>query len=85
MTGPITLQAHVVDARQVRQLTFFADGRSICTLVRAPFECAWDAGIGVREHVIRVVATMNDGARLVARRARRVPATPSRSTWTSSR
>ena len=65
VTGPITLQAHVIDAPQVRQLTFFADGRSICTLVRAPFECSWDAGIGIREHVIRVVATMNDGARVV--------------------
>lgn len=66
VTGPITLQAHVIDPSQVRQLTFFADGRGICTLVRAPFECAWDAGVGVREHVIRVVATMNDGARVVA-------------------
>jgi len=65
VTGPIILQAHVIDAPQVRQLTFFADGRSICTLVRAPFECAWDAGIGIRDHVIRVVATMNDGARVV--------------------
>jgi Ca-activated chloride channel homolog len=66
VTGPISLQAHVIDPSQVRQLTFFADGRGICTLVRAPFECAWDAGVGVREHVIRVVATMNDGARVVA-------------------
>ena len=65
VTGPIILQAHVIDAPQVRQLTFFADGRSVCTLVRAPFECSWDAGIGIREHVIRVVATMNDGARVV--------------------
>lgn len=65
VTGPVTLQAHVIDASQVRQLTFFADGRSVCTLVRAPFECGWDAGIGVREHVIRVVATMNDGGRVV--------------------
>jgi Ca-activated chloride channel homolog len=66
VTGPITLQAHVTDPAQLRQLTFFVDGRSVCTLVRAPFECAWDTGVGIREHVIRVVATMNDNARVVA-------------------
>jgi Ca-activated chloride channel family protein len=66
VTGAFTLQARAADPAQVRQLTFFADGRSLCTLVQPPFECAWDAGIGIRDHVIRVVATMSDGTRLVA-------------------
>jgi VWFA-related protein len=66
VTGGITLQARVADPSQVRQVAFFADGRNVCTLVRPPFECGWDAGVGLRDHVIRVVATMNDGSRLVA-------------------
>ena len=66
VTGAITLQARVDDPTKVRQLTFFADGRGVCTLVHPPFDCPWDAGVGVRDHVIRVVASMSDGARLVA-------------------
>jgi len=66
VSGPITLQAHVIDAPQVRQLTFFADGRSVCTVIHPPFDCPWEAGAGIREHVIRVVATTLDGSRLVA-------------------
>jgi Ca-activated chloride channel family protein len=47
-------------------VTFYADGRIVCTVVRPPFECNWDAGEGLREHVVRAVATLTDGARLVA-------------------
>ena len=50
----------------IRTVTFFADGRSVCTVARPPFECNWDAGPGLREHVVRAVATLADGARLVA-------------------
>jgi Ca-activated chloride channel homolog len=66
ITGALVMQAQVADPSTVRQLTFFADGRSVCTLVHPPFECAWDAGAGLREHVIRVVATLIDGQRVVA-------------------
>jgi Ca-activated chloride channel homolog len=65
-SGPITLRAQVETATTVRQVTFFADGRSICTLVAPPFECPWDAGAGIRDHVVRVVAMLADGQRLVA-------------------
>lgn len=66
VTGAVMLQAKAADPSAVRQMTFFADGRSLCTLIHPPFECAWDAGAGVREHVIRVVATLTSGERLVA-------------------
>lgn len=47
------------------RLMFFADGRQICALEHPPFECAWDAGERVREHVIRAVALLDSGQRLV--------------------
>jgi Ca-activated chloride channel family protein len=66
VTGPVLLQARPAAPGAVRSLTFFADGRSVCTVVRPPFECNWDAGEGLREHVVRAVATMADGSRVVA-------------------
>ena len=66
VTGPVLLQVRAAAPGAVRTVTFFADGRSVCTVARQPFECNWDAGPGLREHVVRAVATMADGARLVA-------------------
>jgi Ca-activated chloride channel family protein len=71
ITGSIVLQASVRPTADVRQMTFFADGRSVCVVVQPPFDCAWDAGGGLREHVIRVVATLADGRRLIATRRTR--------------
>jgi Ca-activated chloride channel homolog len=65
ITGPVVLQARIAKGPAPRQMTFFADGRSICTLVAPPFECAWDAGATIKEHVIRVTATLASGQRLV--------------------
>jgi Ca-activated chloride channel family protein len=66
VTGPVLLQARPATPAAVRSMTFYADGRIVCTVVRPPFECNWDAGEGLREHVVRAVATLTDGARLVA-------------------
>jgi len=65
-TGAVLLQAVVLPpGSAVRQVTFFADGSSACTVVAPPWQCGWDAGAGLREHVIRVVATLEDGRRIV--------------------
>ena len=66
ITGSVVLQARPSAPASVREMTFFADGRSVCTVIHPPFDCPWDAGSGIREHVIRVVATTLDGNRLVA-------------------
>jgi Ca-activated chloride channel family protein len=66
ITGPVLLQVRAKSPAAIRIVTFFADGQSVCTVARPPFECNWDAGPGLREHVIRAVATLADGARLVA-------------------
>ena len=66
ITGPVLLQARAKSPGTVRAVTFFADGRSVCTVARPPFECNWDAGAGLKEHVVRAVATLADGGKLVA-------------------
>jgi Ca-activated chloride channel family protein len=66
ITGPVLLQVKPRTPATVRSVTFFADGRSVCTVVRPPFECNWDAGPGLKEHVVRAVATTVTGERLVA-------------------
>jgi Ca-activated chloride channel family protein len=65
-SGPIVLTARLTAGSAPRQVTFFADGRSVCTLVAPPFECAWDAGAAIKEHVLRVTATLANGSRIVA-------------------
>jgi Ca-activated chloride channel homolog len=66
VSGPIVLKARLTAVSAPRQVTFFADGRSVCTLVAPPFECAWDAGDAIKEHVLRVTATLANGSRIVA-------------------
>lgn len=67
VSGPIALRAHVEPGslRPVK-VSFFADGRHVCSLERPPFECPWDAGPAVVEHNLRAVAQFADGTRLVA-------------------
>jgi len=52
-------------AARIVRIAFFADGRQICAVEQPPFECAWDAGERVRAHVIRAVAVLENGQRLV--------------------
>ncbi len=68
VSGPTRLVARLepaAAARQVDQVTFFANGKQVCRVVRAPFECDWDAGSGVNEHAIRVVAILRGSTSLV--------------------
>ncbi len=60
----ITAAVQPTDAT-VERVTFFVDGRPVCTVERAPFECTWNAGAAIREHVIRVVAYLSGGRRAV--------------------
>jgi len=43
---------------------FFGDGRLICSVKAAPFECRWNVGPDVRKHTIRVVVALPDGQQL---------------------
>ena len=70
LSGPVLLKA-VVDpaprARDIERVMFYADGRLVCTVGDAArAECPWDAGADVKEHLVRVVADVKGGTRVVA-------------------
>ncbi|MGE0360522.1 MAG: VWA domain-containing protein [Vicinamibacterales bacterium] len=72
----VAIEARVEPAERTGDVTgyvFFADGREVCRVEAGGRpRCVWDAGPIVRAHQLRVVATLADGARLVA--TRRTPA-----------
>ena len=65
VTGQTRLSATIAPADAVTGLTFFADGRQVCALTHAPFECDWDAGAAIASHQIRAVALVKGGRRVV--------------------
>jgi Ca-activated chloride channel family protein len=65
VTGVTPLRASVTPSETVSGLVFFVDGRQVCALTKAPFECEWDAGQAITTHQVRAVATVNGGARIV--------------------
>ena len=65
VSGSTRLSATVAPGTEVQSVTFFVNGRLVCTAERPPFGCGWDPGAIVRGHHVRVVATLADGRRLV--------------------
>jgi len=64
-SGPMSVAIRLEPAgTPVRSVTLFADGRLLCTREREPFECAWDAGELVSEHLLRAVVVLADGRRV---------------------
>jgi Ca-activated chloride channel homolog len=67
VSGPVRLVAVIeppAATRQVREVTFFAGGRKVCTVSRQPYQCDWDAGDQVVEHTIRATAELSQGGRV---------------------
>jgi Ca-activated chloride channel family protein len=71
VSGPTRLVV-VVDppsaARQVKQVVIQVGGKNVCTVSRAPYECDWDAGATIIEHMIRAVVTFDNIPRAVGNR-----------------
>lgn len=68
LSGPVLLRIVIEPPSlmsQVLDVTFYADGRQICVAEAVKPECAWDAGPTVEEHLIRAVARLRDGSRVV--------------------
>ena len=64
-SGPTPIRVRIEpEGVAVRGVSLFADGRLVCTLEQSPFECPWDAGPNVVEHVLRAIATLADGRRV---------------------
>lgn len=68
VTGPVRL-AVVIEpaaaAADVTGVTFFVDGRQVCTVKSPPFACDWDAGDRLTAHLVRVTASLRTGRRVV--------------------
>jgi Ca-activated chloride channel family protein len=68
LSGPVLLRVAIEPPTMIREVidvTFYADGRQICVADGARPECAWDAGPNVEEHLIRAVARLRNGSRIV--------------------
>jgi Ca-activated chloride channel family protein len=65
LSGATRLEARIVPDVAAETVTFFVDGRLVCTSERPPFRCTFDPGAVVRGHHIRVVAVLADGRRVV--------------------
>ena len=65
VSGPTVLRAAVDPVDAASAIVFFVDGRQICVVTSAPFECEWDAGRSVAVHQMRIVATLVAGGRIV--------------------
>jgi Ca-activated chloride channel family protein len=64
--GEVLVRAAMQPAEQpVKRMSFFVDGRLVCTVDEPPFECAWNAGVEIRPHFFRVVALLPDGNRVI--------------------
>ncbi len=67
VSGSVMVRAAVENTdAPVDRMTFFADGRQVCVVENPPFECEWNAGPRLHEHVFRVVASVRGGPRLAA-------------------
>jgi Ca-activated chloride channel family protein len=65
VTGVSRLEADISPPADVQSVSFFVDGRLVCTVEQPPFGCPWDAGPVVRGRHVRVVAQLSAGGRLV--------------------
>jgi Ca-activated chloride channel homolog len=65
VSGETVLRAELTPAEAASAVVFFVDGRQLCVVPAAPFECDWDAGRTIVEHQIRVVATLAAGGRVI--------------------
>ncbi|HEY7172364.1 MAG TPA: VWA domain-containing protein [Vicinamibacterales bacterium] len=65
VSGPTQLRAVVDEALTVDSVIFFADGRQVCAVAAAPFDCEWDAGQNVVAHQMRLVVTLTSGERII--------------------
>jgi VWFA-related protein len=65
VSGPTLLRATIEPQGMASSVVFFVDGRLVCTVIRPPFECDWDAGATIDEHQVRVVGNLIRGSRVV--------------------
>ena len=65
VVGPTRLRAEVEPSDATSSVIFFVDGLKVCTVAAPPFECEWDAGSVITEHLVRLVVNLAAGGRVV--------------------
>lgn len=66
VSGEVVIRTAIEPQSQpIERMTFFVDGRLVCTVERPPFECSWNAGSAIHEHLFRAVAYLPGGKRVV--------------------
>ena len=65
VVGPTQLSASVEPSDRAASVVFFVDALKVCTLTAPPFECEWDAGRSITQHLLRVVVNLAGGGRVV--------------------
>ena len=76
LAGSETLAVELSPDTTDATVEFFVDGTRVCVRDRGPFSCGWKDGDPGRAHVVRVVATLTSGERLVQRVHTPTRATP---------
>lgn len=66
MTGQTRLRAEVEPVALAASGAFFVDGHQVCTVLKPPFECEWDAGPMIAPHHVRFVVNLVGGGRIVS-------------------
>jgi VWFA-related protein len=65
VVGPTRLRAEVEPSDASSSVIFFVDGLKVCTVSAPPFECDWDAGSVIAQHLVRLVVNLAAGGRVV--------------------
>ena len=65
VVGPTRLRAQVEPSDATSSVIFFVDGLKVCTVAAPPFECEWDAGSVIAQHLVRLVVNLAAGGRVV--------------------
>ena len=67
LSGRERLAVRLTPVEMSARVEFFVDGQRVCLRDRLPYECDWDAGGAGEARVVRILATLADGRRLVRR------------------
>jgi VWFA-related protein len=64
VSGAVKIEARLVPLaaeRDIRSVSFQVDDKIICTVVRRPWTCAWNAGPAIRKHQLRIAVDFANG------------------------
>src|ERR1044072_6013324 len=61
VSGSTMLRAQIEPLDAAAVVSFFVDGRQVCSVAKAPYDCEWYLGRTIAPHRIRAVAAASGG------------------------